>query len=153
MLLLQPLQTACLQVNTDLNALTEVLAWFDQFNRPPLSYQIWLQCQLALAEGFTNAVRHAHRGKSADALIDLEVQVFCDRMEIRIWDWGAPFDLEQRLISAGEVSPSAEGGRGLKLMERISDVLNYTRVESDRNCLLMIKRFQPQFEAQTEQKS
>jgi len=139
---LQALHKAFLQVNTDLDALAQVLEWFDQFNSPPMPLQAWMQCQLALAEGFTNAVRHAHHGRPMDVLIDLEVQVFSDRMEIRIWDQGAPFDLEKCLsLMPQELDSEAEGGRGLRLMERIADILSYTRTQDARNCLLIVKRY------------
>jgi serine/threonine-protein kinase RsbW len=139
---LQPLQQAFLQVNTDLDALAQVLEWFDQFNNPPIPPHAWMQCQLAIAEGFTNAVRHAHYGLSKDRLIDLEVLMFDDRIEIRIWDQGAPFDLEQRLQSMPQtLDTEAEGGRGLRLMERIADILSYTRTQDSRNCLLLIKKY------------
>lgn len=138
---LQPLRRAFLQVNTDLNALSQVLEWFEQFNCSPTPPKAWLQCQLALAEGFTNAVRHAHLGQSTDLLIDLEVKAFNDCMEIRIWDQGAPFDLVQWLHTMPkEFDNEAEGGRGLRLMERIADVLTYTRTPDARNCLLIVKK-------------
>ncbi len=139
---LQALHTAFLQVNTDLDALAQVLEWFDQFSTPPTPPQTWMQCQLALAEGFTNAVRHAHDGQPLDLLIDLEVQVFDDRIEIRIWDQGAPFDLTERLQRMPrDLDTEAEGGRGLRLMERIADHLSYTRTDDTRNCLLIVKKF------------
>lgn len=138
---MQPIEKAILHVNTDLTALTQVLAWFDQFNHSPIPSETWLQCQLGLAEGFTNAVRHAHQGQ-ADLPIELEVMLFLDRIEIRIWDQGSPFDLHHKLAAlANNFDPSAEGGRGLKLMQRIADTLNYTRTADDRNCLLLIKQF------------
>lgn len=138
---LQVLHKAFIQVNTDLDALAQVLEWFDQFNNPPTPAQVWMQCQLALAEGFTNAVRHAHEGQPSDMLIDLEGQLFGDRIEIRIWDQGAPFDLYDRLHQMPkEMDTEAEGGRGLRLMERIADHLSYTRTDS-RNCLLIVKKF------------
>ncbi|HIK18538.1 MAG TPA: ATP-binding protein [Leptolyngbyaceae cyanobacterium M33_DOE_097] len=136
---MQPLQKSHLQVNTDLNALPKVLTWFDQFNCPPINYQTWLKCQLALAEGFTNAVRHAHRGKPSTLSIELEVAMFPERMEIRIWDWGAPFDLEKAIHRMP--GKEAEGGRGIPLMCRIADVLSYTRIDNKRNCLLIIKQY------------
>lgn len=77
-----------------------------------------------------------------DLLIDLEVQVFDDRIEIRIWDQGAPFDLTERLQRMPrDLDTEAEGGRGLRLMERIADHLSYTRTGDTRNCLLIVKKF------------
>lgn len=138
---MQPLQKASLQVQTDLNALSHVLAWFDQFNAPPLAYPIWLQCQLALAEGFTNAVRHAHKGRAIEVAIDLEVMLFAERIELRIWDYGDPFNLTHMLKTLPPtIDSDAEGGRGLKLMEKIIDSLSYTRSDR-RNCLLIIKYY------------
>jgi serine/threonine-protein kinase RsbW len=139
---LQPHYKASLQVNTDLDALAQVLEWFDQFNHPPIPSRTWMQCQLALAEGFTNAVRHAHRNQPADLAINVEAQVLEDRIEIRIWDQGGPFDLVQWLASMPkELDSEAEGGRGLRLMERIADKLSYSRMQDDRNCLLIIKYY------------
>lgn len=139
---MQPLRKASLQVNTDLDALAQVLEWFDQFNNAPIPSQIWMQCQLALAEGFTNAVRHAHVKQPRHTIIDLEVQIFDDRIELRIWDQGAPFDLQARLDHMPKaLDTEAEGGRGLRLMERIADHLSYTRSLDARNCLLIVKKF------------
>lgn len=138
---LQPLHRAFLQVSTDLDAVSQVLEWFDQISHSPIHPEAWMGCQLVMVEGFTNAVRHAHRNLSAETLIDLEVQVFEDSLEIRIWDQGPPFDLEQYLREMpSEWDTEAEGGRGLRLMEKISDVLNYSRLSDGRNCLLSIKK-------------
>lgn len=139
---MEPLQRACIQVKTDLNALSQVLSWFDQFSHPAMSQEIWLQCQLALAEGFTNAVRHAHRGKPEATPINIEVVVSDQALEMRIWDWGPGFNLEQQLaIAASVVSQEAEGGRGLQLMQNVADILCYTREADQRNCLLLVKRY------------
>jgi len=139
---LQPLKRANLQVNTDLNALTQVLAWFDQFNGPPIPSQTWLECQLALVEGFTNAVRHAHRGRPTELTIDMEVAIAAKCIELRIWDYGEPFDMLGKIKSLPqEMDSTAEGGRGLKLIQRIADFLSYTRSADERNCLLIIKDY------------
>lgn len=101
-----------------------------------------MQCQLALVEGFTNAVRHAHKDQPIECLIELEVLLFPERMEMRIWDQGAPFNLHQRLNELPqELDCYAEGGRGLRLMQRIADSLTYTRTDGDRNCLLIVKHY------------
>ena len=92
-----PLQIISLQVNTDLNALALVLQWYEQLEHLPIPKQVWLQCQLALAEGFTNAVRHAHKGMPLETPIELEVRVFNESLEMRIWDSGKPFDLKAKL--------------------------------------------------------
>jgi serine/threonine-protein kinase RsbW len=139
---LNPLKRAQIQVVTDLSALAQVLSWFDQFSHPPIPNVVWLQCQLILAEGFTNAVRHAHDGYPSDTPIDIEVVMLSDALEIRIWDRGAPFDLETKIKTMPrEMDKHAEGGRGLKLMKRMSDQLKYTREGDDRNCLFALKYY------------
>ncbi|PSB27259.1 ATP-binding protein [Stenomitos frigidus] len=138
---MQPLHKAFLQVNTDLNALAEVLSCFDQFKGPPLSDRDWLQCQLILAEAFTNAVRHAHKDRPVELLIDIEVITFATQIEIRLWDWGDPFNLAHTLERLPlTFAQEAEGGRGLQLMRKLADSLSYTRTEH-RNCLLIVKYY------------
>jgi serine/threonine-protein kinase RsbW len=133
---------AHLQVNSDLNELDPVLSWFAQLHQSPIPTSVWLRCQLALAEGFTNAVRHAHQGKPPDTAIDIEVTLFPEHLEIRVWDCGAPFDLEKKIRElSDQVDMTCGGGRGLKLMRDISDSLTYRRTDDNRNCLLMVKRY------------
>ncbi len=130
------------QVPTDLKALDQVLAWFDQLYQPSIPKKVWLQCQLALAEGFTNAVRHAHKDLSPNVPIDIEVTLFSQGLEIRIWDQGPPFNLEQRLQKLEPVvNKESGGGRGLAIMQKIADHLSYTRTDDNRNCMLIEKRY------------
>lgn len=92
-----PSQTISLQVNTDVSALTKVLEWFEQLKDLSLPQEAWWACQLALAEGFTNAVRHAHKNLPVETPIQLEVTVFAGCLEFRIWDCGQAFDLNAKL--------------------------------------------------------
>jgi len=141
---LQVLKKADLQINTGLNALDPVLSWFAQLYDPTIPTSVWIRCQLALAEGFTNAVRHAHEGKRPDLPVDIEVAVRSESVEIKIWDWGATFDLEQKIKDMSEkIDPEASGGRGLKLMKDIADSLSYTRTADGRNCLSIVKNYTP----------
>ena len=86
-----------LQVKTELSALNEVLQWYDRLSKLPIPQLVLWKCQLALAEGFTNAVRYAHKGMPLETPIKLEIWVFNGWLEIRIWDWGKPFDLEAKV--------------------------------------------------------
>jgi serine/threonine-protein kinase RsbW len=141
---LQVLKKADLQINTGLSALDPVLSWFAQLYDPQIPTSVWVRCQLALAEGFTNAVRHAHEGKHPDWPVDIEVAVCTEFLEIKIWDSGAPFDLEQKIQEMSEkIDPEATGGRGLKLMKDIADSLSYTRTADGRNCLSIVKHYTP----------
>ncbi len=131
-----------LQVQTDLNSLGQILSWFDQLDRQPVPEMTWLQCRLALAEGFANAVRHAHKDKSSETPIDIEVMIFTQYLRIQIWDHGGPFNLEQKLRDMPEqVDENDESGRGLKLMQRIADHLSYIKTSDNRNYLSIVKYY------------
>lgn len=137
------LQESRLQVQTDLNAVPEVLQWFEQFTGPVLPTQFCWKCQLALVEGFTNAVRHAHKHLPPTTPIELELQLFPQYLEMRVWDQGEPFDWQAKLDAlCQEDIPSneREGGRGLMFMKQLTDELSYIRLTDERNCLLMRKR-------------
>lgn len=135
-----------LEVSTDLKALDDVLSCFDQLNQSFIPRRVWLQCQLALAEGFTNAVRHAHKNLQPDAPIYIEATLFSECLEMLIWDRGPVFDLEamtKKMLK--KVNNHAGGGRGLLLLQKMADTLSYTRTEDNRNCLLFVKYYQPNY--------
>jgi serine/threonine-protein kinase RsbW len=139
----KPLKESRLQVETDLNAVPKVLQWLEEFNNLLLPQKVYGECQLALIEGFTNAVRHAHQGLPQTTLIELELQLFPQYLEMRIWDKGQPFDWEAMLeaLRQEDTNPlEKEGGRGLIFMKQLTDELSYDRLPDDRNCLLMRKR-------------
>lgn len=143
----QSLNESHLQVGTDLKAVTQVLQWFEEFTSPLLPQPFGSQCQLALVEGFTNAVRHAHHDLPQTVPIELELKVFAHSLEMRIWDKGPPFDLEAKLSEAlcqKECNPLAhleqEGGRGLLFMHQLMDEVSYLRLPDQRNCLVLRKQ-------------
>ena len=137
------LQESRLQVETDLDAVPEVLEWFEQFTSPLLPSEISNQCQLALIEGFTNAVRHAHHGLPKITPIELELQLYTKYLEMRIWDRGQPFDWQAKLdaLCREDIAPLEKlGGRGLMFMKELTDEVSYVRLSDERNCLLMRKQ-------------
>lgn len=140
---LEPTQTIRTQVSTNLQLLKQVLDWFNQFDdQAAIPRPVWLQCQLALAEGFTNAVRHAHSGKPAETPIEIEVTFKAQTIELRIWDYGSGFDLEKRLHMLPEPkNQDAASGRGLKIIQQTADSFSYTAVDNQRNCLLIVKKY------------
>ena len=129
------------QVETDIKALTSVMEWLENIVLPMIPADFRWQCELIFTEGFTNVVRHAHQNLPPTTLIDLEVKVFADYLEIRIWDRGQPFNLEAKLhsIVKQQQNPESEEGRGLLFMYKLTDDLRYIRTEDLRNCLVMRK--------------
>jgi serine/threonine-protein kinase RsbW len=112
-----PLQKIHLQVNTELKELEQVLEWFNQLEPLPIPKTVWFQCQLVLAESFTNAVCHAHKGLPSETPIELEVTVFNDSLEMRIWDYGQPFDLEAKLSELREIDREQLEHKGGRVLE------------------------------------
>ncbi len=138
-----PLRQTRLKVETGLDALEDVLQWFEEFTSPLLPQKFCGECKLAFIEGFTNAARHAHQGLPKTTPIDLELVVFAHCFEMRIWDWGGPFDLQptfQALRQQGRNPLEDEGGRGLILMHQLTDEVSYLRQPDQRNCLLLRKQ-------------
>ncbi len=129
-----------LQVTSALHQLSQVLAWSDQLDHGWVAEAHWLQCQIAIAEGFTNAVRHAHKCLPPETPITIEIEIDIEHIAVRIWDYGPPYDLQRQFHSLPDIpDPNAENGRGLYLIKQIADQLSYVRVEDRRNCLLMVK--------------
>jgi serine/threonine-protein kinase RsbW len=139
-------QTYNLRVSTDIYQLNQVHAWFSQFQRVP--HTIWMQCNLVLTEGFTNAIRHAHELLPADTPIDIEVTLLEGALELRIWDFGEPFDLQAELdrLSQENFNPLdidniPTSGRGLAIANTVSDYFSYERSTDGRNCFLIRKNY------------
>lgn len=132
-----------LQVQTELEALKEVLQWFEDLVFPLVPQKMGWQCEVALVEAFTNAVRHAHQNLPKNTPIDLEVELLPNFLEMRIWDRGKSFDLQAKLIKGEKEAHSLdkEGGRGLQFIKKLTDELQYLNLPNQRNCLVMRKNY------------
>lgn len=146
----RPIQEFNLQLKSQLESLEDLLKWFERIALKYLSDQAYWQCQLALTEGFTNAVRHAHKNLPATTPIDLKVLLFERVLEIQVWDCGQPFNLEAELHRRLEqkaykldcnLTELSEGGRGLVWMNELMDDLTYSRTPNHRNCLILRKNW------------
>ncbi|QIZ70914.1 ATP-binding protein [Oxynema aestuarii] len=131
-----------LTVESDLTVLTKVQQWFDRFCFQHNFQRYWSENQLyslklALTEGFTNAVRHAHEELPLATPIEIEMTLWDDRLEMRIWDRGEPFNPD----ALPEPLPGTlqEGGYGWFLLRRLADRVIYERCSDGRNCLCIVK--------------
>jgi len=136
-------QQTHITVNSDLAVLNDVQDWFRQFCHPHEREVVWLKQQfyplhLVLTEGFSNAVRHAHQTLPSDTEIDLDLALWSDRIEIRIWDHGQPFDPNS--IEEPELGVPRLGGYGWFLIRRLADQAVYERGQDGRNCLVIVKK-------------
>lgn len=131
-----------LQVKSDYGELPHVMAWFDTMRHPMIPDETWFACQTMLGEGFDNAICHAHKDRPPKTPIELEAVIVNHAIILRIWDFGNPFDFEGRLQTvSNEIHPDAERGRGLTILDQLTDHLAYVRVSDERNCLVMVKNF------------
>lgn len=130
-----------IHVNSDLNELSNVLEWFQGLNQASVSTEDWMQCQIALAEGFTNVVRHAHQSLPPQTVIEIDLNFHPNHVEIQIWDCGPPFSLMEQIDRSSQaITDNSTSGRGLMLLQKIANELVYRRVDETRNCLCLIKR-------------
>ncbi|WP_256874945.1 anti-sigma regulatory factor [Nostoc sp. C052] len=145
------IHNSSLQVASDLDAMATVVEWFDQFNCTPLPYQLWIEGQTGLIEGFTNVIRHAHKHLNSQTPVELAVQMTSEYLQIRIWDRGDIFNLEAALEKLSQKTSDRtfnpldhEAHWGciffLKLRRDYAWTVSYTRELEDRNCLLLEKK-------------
>jgi serine/threonine-protein kinase RsbW len=140
--MLSTMQQDHLTVKSELKLLNQVQQWFEQFCLKYLLQLGWSESQLyrlnlALAEGFTNAVRHAHHALPPETTIEIDLLLWSDRLEIRIWDRGKPFNPDA--IAEPEPGTLQVGGYGWFLLRRLADRVVYERSNDGRNCLLIVK--------------
>jgi serine/threonine-protein kinase RsbW len=139
---LEVLRSIEIKVPSDLQALEQVLLQFNQIYQDFIPLRDWLQCRLALAEGFTNAVRHAHKNLPSHISIRIVVRLKATAMEIKIWDYGSAFDLKHFIEETSTRHKNwLVSGRGIPILNKISHRLEYYRTEQDQNCLVIVKKF------------
>lgn len=151
-----------LSVTSHLEELSAVQQWFQRLVVRFAVENPWIneqfdQLNLALAEGFTNAVRHAHANLPDTTPIDIELLLQPEKIEIHIFDQGPPFDPSS--LSEPQPGSLREGGYGWFLLRRLVDEVTYeratptstaanlaesqnleeSRVSNQRNCLRIVK--------------
>ena len=94
------------------NAVAQDWLPVEQLAALPIPAAVLYQCQLVVSEACTNAVRQAHKNLPRETPIDLEITVFNDRLEIKIWDRGKPFDFQAKLKEKMAIKKSV--GVGIK---------------------------------------
>ena len=134
-----------IEVNSEITALTQVLAWLERVCGDRLGASDFQQLEIIIAEAFTNTVKYAHAKLATSTPILLDLLFETQYVEVRIWDKGEPFDLPTHLqAELGEIDVEQSlhqyGHRGLLLMKRLSDDLFYETLHDRQNCLIMRKK-------------
>ncbi|ALB41025.1 MULTISPECIES: anti-sigma regulatory factor [Nostocales] len=126
-----------LHVPSDLNFINIAEQWLFGCLQLQLGESVdWIKqsgrLRLVLTEGYSNAVRHAHKNKSGlTILLRLELK---DRdLSIEIWDYGEGFDLSTYFPP--NPTEKQEGGYGWLIMNRLMDKVEYQLQVNGANCL------------------
>ncbi|MFM7394179.1 MAG: ATP-binding protein [Cyanobium sp.] len=114
-----------------LDAMAELLEWFEQHRPRGLDDMVWIQAQTALMEGFTNAVRHAHALLDPPPLVGVTPALVAGRLRLGIRDHGAPFDLETRLQAHAAEGEQPLGFDGLPEREAHWGVIILSKLQRD----------------------
>lgn len=136
-----------LLIPSDIQFISVVEQWLLGFLNLELEHfkgrpQIIQRLRLALAEGYSNAVRHAHKGKPS-LPVKLRLEVVQDLILLEIWDQGDGYDIQQ--YSAPKPEDRQEGGYGWMILSRLVDDVRYeTDLNGGSNCLRLLTRLTPE---------
>ncbi|MCP9834533.1 MULTISPECIES: ATP-binding protein [unclassified Cyanobium] len=122
-----------LAVNSDLDELQTVLSWFERQRHFGVPTDLWMQAQLGLVEGFTNAVRHAHGHLVAPPPVQLSLHVSSRLFRLQIIDHGEPFDfhaalarVEAEITASGQDPLAREAHWGLVMFLKLQKEYGWT---------------------------
>lgn len=92
---------------------------------------------VAVNEACSNVIEHAHGGDRS-LTMTVECRVTEDGLQVVLRDRGAPYDF----LSEPELDPTEvrQGGRGVFLIRRFFDALEWSPVDGGGNELRMLKR-------------
>jgi len=101
-------------------------------DREELAYQL----NLVLTEAITNAIYHANENDPTKQ-IQIQISASDETLIIKVFDEGDGFDLTE--LTACNMSDTDECGRGIHIIRRLMDQVNY-RKSKKRNVLEMVKK-------------
>ncbi len=97
----------------------------------------------AAAEILSNIITHAYEKPDCLGPISFNLLLYTDRVAGEFTDQGICWtgQLSHCLPSAGDIPQLAESGRGLHIVQAITDELKYWRSNDGENHWLVVKRF------------
>lgn len=96
-----------------------------------------IELSLAVEEAYVNAVEHS--GNSAELNLEVEFQVFADRLEISVKDSGCGFDITRLKIPKSLKNLDGVRGRGLSIIRQFSDRLVLDSIPGSGTLIRIIK--------------
>ena len=138
-----PLAQFFLQLPTHPNLLPDTLHWFDHLPFSRFSARFRIECKTMLGEAVDNVRDHAHENLPPATSLFVAIIDFPSFLCLQIWDQGQGFDLVGHLRAKEQWPDSgATRGRGLKILEELSDCLAYIPCNPKGNCLILVKRYE-----------
>ena len=135
-----PLARAELAISTELTELARARAFVREVCRTlpgrALDEDAVDQLELAITEAASNVMKHAYGGRT-DQQIQLDAEVFADRIVLRLHHLGESFD--PAAVSAPAFDGSQDGGFGMYIIAQSVDDVRYHRDERGRNTISLVK--------------
>lgn len=132
-----PLRRAELAISSDLKELATARDFVEQMaSKGVLSEDKVSSLKRAVSEAASNIIIHAY-DRRPDRRIELDVEVFADRVVVRLHHLGMSFDPAQ--VSAPKFDGSQEGGFGIYIIAQSVDEVRYYVDDRGRNCIALVK--------------
>ncbi|MBI3969552.1 MAG: ATP-binding protein [Chloroflexi bacterium] len=92
---------------------------------------------LAVSEACANVVKHAYHSQPGNP-VELDLIIDDAKLELRIRDYGEPFDL--RSYQPPDLTQSHEGGYGVHIIRSLMDEVRYESAGERGTILTLVKR-------------
>lgn len=126
-------------LRSDPTLFADVRAWIAGVAREAGEDPAWgRRLALALHEAMTNAHRHAYGGRT-DGRIDIRAEIRDDAIEVRLRDYGQPFD-PASYVAPVLRRPPGPGGHGIELIRASVDEARHVAVEHGTEIVLRKRR-------------
>jgi serine/threonine-protein kinase RsbW len=130
-----------LEIASELSELVEARGFVRKFYQQYGNFEVdeegvW-QLELAVNEAVSNIIKHAYIGRK-DQTIQIEADAFADRFIVTIFHWGKAFDPPES-VPLPTLDYSRERGLGLFLINNCVDEVNYSRDNSGKNSIRLVK--------------
>ncbi|MFH1488614.1 MAG: SpoIIE family protein phosphatase [Pseudomonadota bacterium] len=123
---------------TELEKLRDFIMHFCEEKLQPPEEDQWVwQLDLAVDEAVANVIKHANRGLKGKRL-QVEADLFTDRIEVRINHWGEVFKPPE-FVKPPPLEKLQESGYGLFLIESSVDEVTYGRDDEGKSSICMVK--------------
>ena len=136
----RPQAYANLEIRSDLQELGRarkfVRAFCHDLSGATLDEEYVGKMELAVTEACSNIIKHAFHGRT-DQQIQIEMEGFPDRISLRLYHLGDPFDPSS--VSEPRLDGSQESGFGVYIITQSVDVVRYYRDERGRSCIALTK--------------